>query len=95
MEDFIRNEEENFALFNYVNELNSEVEMLQEEVGAIKKDIDQYKKEDTESDNKKDNLMISLEVSYITRKYLESIINQISPDEITVHDWKRSYQMWA
>ena len=86
MEDFIRNEEENFALFNYVNELNSEVEMLQEEVGAIKKDINQYKKEDTESDNKKDNLMISLEVSYITRKYLASIINQISPDEITVHD---------
>ena len=62
VEDFIKNEDENFALFNYVNELNSEVETLQEEVLAIRKDIAAYKLEDKEEDDKRHSLMKQLEV---------------------------------
>lgn len=36
---FIRQEEENFALFNYVNELNQEVELLTAIVNDLKKKI--------------------------------------------------------
>ena len=32
VENFIKNEADNFAVFNYVNELNSEVELLAEQV---------------------------------------------------------------
>ena len=32
VKNFIRDEEENFALFNYVNELNSEMETLNDQV---------------------------------------------------------------
>ena len=35
VKDFIRDEEENFALFNYVNELNSEMETLNDQVCQI------------------------------------------------------------
>ena len=35
-------EDKNFALFNYVNELNNQIEMLQEQIIDIKKDIQRF-----------------------------------------------------
>nr|CAD7410127.1 unnamed protein product [Timema poppensis] len=37
---FIKQEEENFALFNYVNELNNELELLQDQVNELKSKIE-------------------------------------------------------
>ncbi|XP_069670366.1 coiled-coil domain-containing protein 63 isoform X2 [Periplaneta americana] len=37
---FVKQEEENFAIFNYVNELNNEVELLQDQVCELRKKID-------------------------------------------------------
>ncbi|XP_033606689.1 coiled-coil domain-containing protein 63 isoform X3 [Cryptotermes secundus] len=37
---FVKQEEENFAIFNYVNELNNEVESLQEQTCGLRKKID-------------------------------------------------------
>ena len=37
---FLQQEAENFALFNYVTELNGEIESRQEEVNAVQQNID-------------------------------------------------------
>ena len=36
MTKFIEVEDKNFALFNYVNELNNEIEQLQEQINEVK-----------------------------------------------------------
>ncbi|XP_047103466.1 coiled-coil domain-containing protein 63 [Schistocerca piceifrons] len=40
---FLKQEEENFALFNYVNELNNELEALQDQVDVLKTRIDEQR----------------------------------------------------
>ena len=42
---FLQQEAENFALFNYVTELNGEIESRQEEVNAIQQKIDRMREE--------------------------------------------------
>ncbi|XP_014665796.1 PREDICTED: coiled-coil domain-containing protein 63-like [Priapulus caudatus] len=39
---FIETEDQNFALFNYVNELNNEVELLQEQIHDVEGEMDQF-----------------------------------------------------
>ncbi|XP_046575038.1 coiled-coil domain-containing protein 63-like [Haliotis rubra] len=48
MTEFLRREDENFALFNYVNELNDEVDKLQEEIGLMKSEIVRFEEEDVQ-----------------------------------------------
>lgn len=43
--DFIKNEDDNFALFNYVNELSANNEVLSEQCDAIRQDILKFKEE--------------------------------------------------
>lgn len=52
---FIEVEDQNFALFNYVNELNNSIESIQEQINTVKDDIDKFKMEsvDLESERKK------------------------------------------
>ena len=45
---FLQQEAENFALFNYVTELNGEIEQRQEEVNTVQQNIDQMKDEQRE-----------------------------------------------
>lgn len=47
VDTFINTEDTNFALFNYVNELNSEVENLTEEVESVRADIEKFRDEDS------------------------------------------------
>jgi len=42
---FLQQEAENFALFNYVTELNGEIESRQEEVNAVQQNIDAMREE--------------------------------------------------
>ena len=42
---FLQQEAENFALFNYVTELNGEIESRQEEVNAVQQNIDRTRDE--------------------------------------------------
>lgn len=46
VDDFIAREDENFALFNYVNELNEEVEGLAEEIRLTKAEMAQFEEDD-------------------------------------------------
>jgi chromosome segregation ATPase len=39
---FVDGEDANFKLFNYVNEVNSEVEKLEDTIGSVRKEIEAY-----------------------------------------------------
>ncbi|XP_071944329.1 coiled-coil domain-containing protein 63-like [Antedon mediterranea] len=58
---FIENEDKNFALFNYVNELNNQVEMLQDQIQNIELDIDGFKKQGMKLDKHRHAIMKDLE----------------------------------
>ena len=45
---FLQQEAENFALFNYVTELNGEIESRQEEVNDVQQNIDKMKEQQQE-----------------------------------------------
>ncbi len=63
-------EDQNFALFNYVNELNGEIEMIQEGIAQIKADIEQFKSQGMEMEEKRKAILRDLEdeLSSITDK---------------------------
>merc|ERR1719381_263241 len=59
--NFIKTEDENFALFNYVNELNNDVEIVAEQIENIQSDIDQFRAEAATMDQERQNVMDDLE----------------------------------
>jgi chromosome segregation ATPase len=59
---FINAEDKNFSLFNYVNELNIEVERLEEQIAEVKSEIEQYKGQGTSTDNQRKKLIKELEL---------------------------------
>ena len=65
VEIFIEVEDKNFALFNYVNELNNEIEMLQEGIAGIENDVEQFKRESVELEQQRKDILWQLEVSPI------------------------------
>lgn len=62
IQTFIKKEEQNFALFNYVNELNADVENLQDEIKAMHEDIAKSKEEEETQDSGRSTLIKHLEV---------------------------------
>lgn len=50
---FITAEDQNYTLFNYVNEVNQEIEKLEDQITAIKREIDRYKSGGQELDRNK------------------------------------------
>ena len=64
VDSFVTNEEENFALFNYVNELNCEAELLQEEVNLLKEQIQKFCNQDNQVDAQHTDLVQDLEMQY-------------------------------
>jgi uncharacterized coiled-coil DUF342 family protein len=58
---FINAEDENFRLFNYVNELNQEIEKLEEQISDIKQEIEKYKGQGVNTDNQRKKILKDLE----------------------------------
>jgi len=58
---FINAEDQNIALFNYVNELNSECEKLEEQIADIKSEIEKYKGQGLNTDNQRKKILKDLE----------------------------------
>lgn len=54
-------EDQNFALFNYVNELNGGIETLQEQIQQIHADIEQFKSQGVEMEQRRMNILKGLE----------------------------------
>jgi hypothetical protein len=50
VQTFIDAEDQNFSLFNYVNELNNEIEKLDESIAEVRLDIDKYSPSPSRSD---------------------------------------------
>jgi len=58
---FIEVEDQNFALFNYVNELNNSIESIQEQINNIKDDIEKFKLESMDLENERKGILNGLE----------------------------------
>lgn len=58
---FIEVEDKNFALFNYVNELNNEIEQLQEQINESQAEIEKFKSEEVEMASQRKALLKGLE----------------------------------
>ena len=61
VKSFIENEDQNFALFNYVNNLNTEIETLQDEIRYLKDEIEVMKREGVENDAGRKVILTELE----------------------------------
>ena len=57
VESFIENEDKNFALYNYVNNMNTEIESLQDEIKYLKDEIQLIKKESVENDVRRKEIL--------------------------------------
>ena len=58
---FIKVEDQNFSLFNYVNELNNEIEKLEEQISDIKNEIEKHKGQGASTDNQRKKILKDLE----------------------------------
>eukprot|EP00002_Diphylleia_rotans_P012183 TRINITY_DN2383_c0_g1_i6.p1 TRINITY_DN2383_c0_g1~~TRINITY_DN2383_c0_g1_i6.p1 ORF type:complete len:540 (-),score=149.72 TRINITY_DN2383_c0_g1_i6:74-1693(-) len=58
---FIKVEDQNFSLFNFVNELNNEIEKLEEQIGEIRAEVEKYKSQGINSDNQRKKILKDLE----------------------------------
>ena len=54
-------ENKNYALFNYVNELNNQVELLQEQIDQVKTEIRQFEKQGIEMEEQRKRILKELE----------------------------------
>merc|ERR1711959_366578 len=61
VDPFINAEDKNFTLFNFVNELTSEVEKLEEQIGEIKSEVEKYRGQDMNSDHQRKKILKDLE----------------------------------
>lgn len=59
---FIETEDKNFALFNYVNELNNEIEMLREQIVEVENEIEQFKQDSVGLEEQRERIMKDLQV---------------------------------
>jgi coiled-coil domain-containing protein 63/114 len=58
---FIDAEEQNFSLFNYVNELNNEIEKLEVQITDIKSEIEKYRGQGVNTENQRKKILKDLE----------------------------------
>ena len=52
-------------MFNYVNELNNEIELLQEHIGDIQMDMDKFKQEAVDMDEQRETILEKLKVLFL------------------------------
>ncbi|KAL3134677.1 Outer dynein arm protein 1, variant 3 [Trebouxia sp. C0010 RCD-2024] len=61
VERFMEAEDANFSLFNYVNEVNAEVEKLEEQIVDIKEEIEKYRGENMSADSQRQQALAELQ----------------------------------
>jgi len=57
---FIETEDKNFALFNYVNELNNEIDHLHEQISDTQNAIERFKQETIDTDEQREDILEKL-----------------------------------
>ncbi|KAG5683354.1 hypothetical protein PVAND_012640 [Polypedilum vanderplanki] len=69
---FIKEEEENYALFNYVNELSHEIEQLNETVQQLQDSIDEHKElQEQKKNSQDDNIDVLKEEAMKQKQYAD------------------------
>lgn len=58
---FIASEDKNFSLFNYVNELAAEIDNLEQQIQAVKQDIEKYRGQGVNTDNQRKRILRELQ----------------------------------
>ena len=58
---FLETEDKNFALFNYINELNRELELVEEQIEKTRNQIRQYNEEGVQYQTERQNVLKNLE----------------------------------
>lgn len=66
--NFIIKENENFALYNYVNELNDEVEELQKGIDDINREIKRFEADGIKQEEERIRVMRELEVKFFNNR---------------------------
>jgi len=61
VQTFINAEDNNFKLFNYVNDLANKIEKLEEEIGSVTNDIKKYEGHGVSADNQRKKIITSLQ----------------------------------
>ena len=69
-------EDQNFALFNYVNELTGDMELVQEQIAMVKRDMNTFEREGIVVEEERKTLMLGLE------KELKGVQQQTRKDEM-------------
>lgn len=59
-------EDENFALFNYVNELSGNIELIQEAITGLKEEMTKFQKEGVALEQQRQTILHSLEAELKT-----------------------------
>ncbi|CAN0012254.1 unnamed protein product, partial [Ectocarpus sp. 12 AP-2014] len=77
--NFLQAEEKNFSLFNFVNELNSEIERLELMIAETKNSIEKFKGQGVSTDTQR-------------KKVLRGLEEQLSVTEGKADDYERRYQ---
>jgi len=60
VKQFVKAEEHNFSLYEYVKDLTSEMSQLEEEIKAIKEEIDQYRGHGVNNENNREKILDQL-----------------------------------
>lgn len=61
VQTFVNAEDQNFTLFNYVNDLSNEIEKLEDSISEVKSEIQKYKGQGASSDNQRKKILEELE----------------------------------
>ncbi|KAL9656853.1 hypothetical protein ABK040_004387 [Willaertia magna] len=61
IEEFSQSEDQNFSLFTYVNELNSEVEKLEEQIAELEEEIKKFKGEGINSESQRKKVLADIQ----------------------------------
>lgn len=79
IEQFSQSEDQNFSLFTYVNELNSEIEKLEENIVEMEEEIKKFKGEGVNSESQR-------------KKMLSDIQEKINDTNLKTENYQRKYE---
>lgn len=84
-------EDENFALFNYVNELSGNIELIQEAISGLKEEMAKFQKEGVTLEQQRQTILQHLEVELnITQQEIQGSETQGSSSSRVIGQLKSS-----
>ena len=93
VETFIEAEDKNFSLFNYVNELNNEVEKLEDSIKGTREQIEMFRGQGQDTDNHRKRILQDLEAKLArTEQKAEQCEARAAKTMSTVNELKKGIE---